>query len=78
MATPPGFEPGLNGPKPLVLPLHHGVAAGYIKYHRARRIAKIFGGENPFFTVRRSRAADYPQKSGALRLIFTPRMVIFP
>ena len=52
MATPPGFEPGLNGPKPLVLPLHHGVAADYIKYHHARRIAKLFGGENPFFTLR--------------------------
>ena len=26
MATPPGFEPGLTGPKPVVLPLHHGVA----------------------------------------------------
>ena len=26
MATPPGFEPRLTGPKPVVLPLHHGVA----------------------------------------------------
>ena len=26
MATPPGLEPRLSGPKPLVLPLHHGVA----------------------------------------------------
>ena len=26
MATPPGFEPELSGPKPLVLPLHNGVA----------------------------------------------------
>ena len=26
MATPSGFEPKLSGPKPLVLPLHHGVA----------------------------------------------------
>ena len=25
MATPSGFEPKLSGPKPLVLPLHHGV-----------------------------------------------------
>lgn len=25
MATPPGFEPGLTGPEPVVLPLHHGV-----------------------------------------------------
>ncbi len=27
MATPQGFEPQLSGPKPLVLPLHHGVAS---------------------------------------------------
>ena len=26
LATPQGFEPQLSGPKPLVLPLHHGVA----------------------------------------------------
>ena len=26
MATPSGFEPKLTGPKPVVLPLHHGVA----------------------------------------------------
>ena len=26
MATPRGFEPQLIGPKPIVLPLHHGVA----------------------------------------------------
>ncbi len=26
LATPPGFEPRLNEPKSLVLPLHHGVA----------------------------------------------------
>ena len=28
VATPPGFEPGLTGPKPVVLPLHHEVAEG--------------------------------------------------
>ena len=26
LATPLGLEPGLTGPKPVVLPLHHGVA----------------------------------------------------
>ena len=26
LATPSGFEPELSGPKPLVLPLHNGVA----------------------------------------------------
>ena len=26
MATPPRFELKLTGPKPVVLPLHHGVA----------------------------------------------------
>ena len=25
MAIPPGFEPGLIGPKPIVLPLHNGI-----------------------------------------------------
>ena len=29
MATPRGLEPQLSGPKPLVLPLHHGVAKSY-------------------------------------------------
>ena len=28
MVTPSGFEPELSGPKPLVLPLHHGVING--------------------------------------------------
>ena len=36
MATPPGFEPRLTGPKPVVLPLHHGVVFS-IKYHRLRK-----------------------------------------
>ena len=35
MATPPGFEPRLTGPKPVVLPLHHGGVC-FIKYHRLR------------------------------------------
>ena len=30
MAVPQGFEPQLNGPKPLVLPLHHGTAYNFI------------------------------------------------
>ena len=30
MATPPRFELKLTGPKPVVLPLHHGVAFEFI------------------------------------------------
>lgn len=51
LATPPGFEPGLNGPKPLVLPLHHGVVRRGIKYHQAESIAKDLVSKIVFFVV---------------------------
>ncbi len=44
MATPPGLEPNLNGPKPLVLPLHHGVAT-----QRDNNIALFFDFSNSFY-----------------------------
>ena len=42
MATPPGLEPELSGPKPLVLPLHNGVAYMYIPYHIFSKFPTVY------------------------------------
>ncbi len=37
--SPPGFEPGLTGPKPAVLPLHHGLIGGRPSSNQSRHLA---------------------------------------
>ena len=50
MVTPSGFEPKLTGPKPVVLPLHHGVARyGNVTNHTFHNIIP----EKDFFHKKR-------------------------
>ena len=57
VATPPGLEPGQTGPKPVVLPLHHGVSRLRVEGHERKR-ADTIAGNRPISSREAARAID--------------------